>query len=266
MTRQFQGNEQQFPCPQTCPGVAHNGKHPMSDTTAGQKFEPVGAVFMMRVFYGFCVLAILSFLISLAGRTFGDSLALGGHSDDTTVHEIVLGNNVVSVPENMIRFERQRHSGVQSRLDLYAKWPEMTGYTNAHRDIFNYRSAEPQLLFLSFEEQVMSRDMSGRFDPIYAELIVRPGKNGPAGLSIYEFKKKAGYQGEKLATGRLTSGALFVARCSEPADLVATCERDVIIGRNLILAYRFPLSLLSQWRLLDASVMATARKMMRTSG
>ena len=37
-------------------------------------------------------------------------------------------------------------------------------------------------LFLSIEERMMSRDMSGRFGPIYRSLIVTPGARGPAGL------------------------------------------------------------------------------------
>ena len=52
------------------------------------------------------MLALLSLLISVGGNWLGRSIALAGHTDDTTIHEIVIGNNVISVPANAIRFER----------------------------------------------------------------------------------------------------------------------------------------------------------------
>ncbi len=236
----------------------------MSDTTAGQKFEPVGTVFVLRVFYCFCAVAFLSFAISLAGRYYGRSIALGGHSDSIANHEIVIGNNVIAAPENMIRLPNQRHGGVHARLDLYAKWPEMTGYDDNSRAIFNDTTGKAPLLFLSFEEQAMSRDMSGRFEPIYSQLIERPGKDGPAGLSVYHFKPHVGYGDERLVTGQRANGSLFVARCPGTDDTITSCERDIIIGDNLILTYRFPASLIGQWRAIDASVMAKTHKLLKT--
>ena len=40
---------------------------------------------------------------------------------------------------------------------------------------------------------MMSRDMSGRFAPIYSSLIVKPGKPGPGGIDVYAFIEKSGY-------------------------------------------------------------------------
>ena len=40
------------------------------------------------------------------------------------------------------------------------------------------------IVCLSIEEQIMSRDMSGRFEPIYRQLIVPQGKPGPAGVIL----------------------------------------------------------------------------------
>lgn len=236
----------------------------MTDISQEQTFEPVGNVFMLRVFYCFAAVAFLTAAISLTGRYYGDRLALGGHSARTTVHEIVIGNNVVTVPENMIRYPRQRHGGVQPRLDLYMSWPQMSGYRESLRDIFNHVGGDQSLIFLSFEEQIMSRDMTGRFEPIYSKLIKRPAKQGPAELAIYQFREKSGYVGEMLVTGAKADGTLFVARCAQGDTLVTSCERDILIGEMLTITYRFPASRLAEWRAIDAAVASAARKMIET--
>ena len=93
---------------------------------------------MKRVFYAFAALALLSVAISLGGKWFGRSIAMAGYTDDTTVHEVVIGNNVIAVPANIIRFEQARRDGIASRLDLYLRYPEMDGYSEAARDDFNH--------------------------------------------------------------------------------------------------------------------------------
>ena len=67
------------------------------------------------------LVAVLSVAISLGGKWFGHSIAMAGYTDDTTVHEIVIGNNVIAVPANAIRFEQARRDGIASRLDLYLR-------------------------------------------------------------------------------------------------------------------------------------------------
>ena len=223
--------------------------------------------FMVRAFYAFFALAVLSIGISIAGKWFGQSIALAGHTEDTTIHEIVIGNNVLTVPANAIRSERARRDGIAERLDLYLRWPAMTGYSAATRDDFNHLGAEKKILFLSFESQMMSRDMSGRFDPIYSALIAQPGIPGQGGVTLYDFTEKSGYVNEVLAVAERNGEAPFVARClsgENAAQSLAPCERDILVGDNLSLSYRFPKELLPGWRALDAAVRATAADFLKT--
>jgi hypothetical protein len=53
----------------------------------------------------------------------------GGQHHRSTLHEIVIGNDVLLLPANVIRFESQRISGVQGAVDTYFAWPGMSGYT-----------------------------------------------------------------------------------------------------------------------------------------
>jgi hypothetical protein len=233
-----------------------------------QNTRAIDSSFMMKVFYVFATLALLSLAISLGGKWFGRAIALAGHTDDPTLREIVIGNNVVYAPANMIRFDRQRRDGVAQRLDLYLRWPELDGYSDAARDDFNHAKAISRIIFLSFEERMMSRDMSGRLEPIYASMLVRPGTPGPGGTVLYRFSGKSGYLNEVLAVAAQAEGGAFVARClvGEIArESLAPCERDIHVGDNLSLSYRFPAELLGDWAKLDAAIRAKASSMLGTA-
>lgn len=226
------------------------------------------SAFMWRVFWIFAALAVVSVAISVAGRFAGRSIAMAGHTDDIAIAEIVIGNNVIAAPRNMIRFEGARQSGVAARLDLYMRWPDMTGYSDAARDDFNHAGAAPNIIFVSITERIMSRDMSGRFEPIYSQLIETDGNADHAGMTLRRFTERAGYQNEVLAVAGRAGHDPYVARCLDgaaAAQSLAACERDIHVGDNLSLTYRFPRGLLGQWQALDHAVAARARAMLKTA-
>jgi hypothetical protein len=232
------------------------------------EFNVVDSTLMRRVFYAFAVLALLSVAISLGGKWFGRTIAMAGYTDDTTVHEVVIGNNVIAVPANIIRFAQARRDGFASRLDLYLRYPEMDGYSEAARGDFNHTGSAKDIIFLSFEPRMMSRDMSGRFAPIYRALIAQPGVPGPGGTTLYGFTEKSGYLNEVLAVGNRPGKDPFVARCligPSADESLAPCERDIQVGDSLSLTYRFPNSFLSDWQTLDAAIAAETSRMLKTA-
>lgn len=229
----------------------------MKEAAAPQQFRVVDSALTARVFHGLVALALLSLAVTVAGKWFGERIAMGGHTDDTTVHAIVMGDNLLAVPANMIRFEQARRSGDAERLDLYVRYPAIEGYSRETRDAFNHAGTSHSILFLGFSEQIMSRDMSGRFGPIYSSLILRPETPGPAGIVFYEFPEKSGYLGERLAVAERPGRDPFVARClvgAEAEKSLAPCERDILVGERLSLTYRFPERFLGEWQALDAAV------------
>ncbi|MER8391166.1 hypothetical protein NKH10_04560 [Mesorhizobium sp. M1340] len=235
--------------------------------TQGQQLSVVDSTLMKRVFYAFATLALLSMAISLGGRWFGRSIAMAGYTDDTTVHKVVIGNNIIAVPANVIRFAQARRDGIASRLDLYLRYPEMDGYSEAARNDFNHTGPSKDIVFLSFEPQMMSRDMSGRFAPIYSALIAKPGTPGPGGARLYAFSEKSGYLNEVLAVADRPGKDPFVARClSGPSadESLAPCERDILVGDNLSLTYRFPREFLGDWQTLDAAILGEAARVLKT--
>jgi hypothetical protein len=239
-------------------------------TNTGETVEDAGVVdshLLIRVFYTFAALAVLSVVISLGGKWVGRSIAAVGHTEDTTPYRVAIGDNVLAIPANMMRFDAQRHDGAAQRVDLYVKWPRMTGYTNADRNAFNNRGDSRDIIFLSVEQQAMSRDMSGRLEPIYRRLIELPGAPGPsAGLRVYGFSPDSGYVNESLVVGEQSGHAPFVARCltgQAAADSLAPCDRDVFVGKGLSVTYRFPGQMLQSWQALDAAVLARTAEFLR---
>lgn len=238
-----------------------------SEAATVEDFVPVRSRFMARVFYACIGMALLSAAIFVAGAWAGRTISLAGHTDDTRLHEIVIGNNVLSVPANAIRFESARRDGVASRLDLYLRWPQMDGYSEEARDAFNHADGRRDILFLSFEEQMMSRDMSGRLEPIYRTLIEGPGRAGPAGLTVHTLSAESGFVDEVLIVGDDHTKQPFVARCvsGEAArQSLAPCERDIHVGDGLSLVYRMPAELAPSWREVEQEVRKAAARFLRT--
>ncbi|TPJ29094.1 hypothetical protein [Mesorhizobium sp. B2-8-3] len=240
----------------------------MRDATAAEspEFQVVDSTLMRRVFYIFAALALLSVAISVGGKWLGRSIAMAGYTDDMTVRRIVMGNNLISVPANFIRFDQARRDGIASRLDLYLRYPEMDGYSTAARDDFNHATTR-KIIFLSFEPRMMSRDMSGRFAPIYSALVEKPGTPGPGGTTVYAFTEKSGYLNEVLAVAERPGKDPFVVRClSGPSaeESLAPCERDIQVGDDLSLTYRFPRELLANWPALDAAIAAKVASILKT--
>jgi hypothetical protein len=242
----------------------------VSNAVAADDLKPVDSGFMLRVFYAFAALALLSVAISVGGKWLGRQIANVGHSEDATLYRVTVGGNRLAIPGNMIRFDKQRRDGETARVDLYVKWPAMTGYTHAARDAFNNRGDSRDIIFMTVEEQMMSRDMSGRLEPIYRRLIELPGGPGPAGgLRIYDFAADSGYVNESLVVGERAGNEPFVARCltgQAAADSLAPCERDVAIGKELSLTYRFPEKMLQSWQALDAAVLARTAEFLEPKG
>jgi hypothetical protein len=220
-----------------------------------------------RIFIAMIIIGLLSVAISVAGRMFGGQVMLGGNSVSTDTHEIVIANAVLNVPENYIRHNDQRSPGVKAELDLYAVMPSFEGYSAKNKAFFNNeQKGSSQLLFITIEPQQMSRDMSGRFDPIYRQLIDPMAENtATEGLESYTFKKdRAIFANERLFVGARGEDRPFVARCITGADgdqAIAPCERDVFLANDLSVKYRFPFWLLKDYRTMDSQVLGLIEKM-----
>jgi len=204
------------------------------------------------------LLAALSAALSIAGRQLGEGLVLGGNTESREIHHIFVGQDTLVLPANMIRFETQRKSGRAESVSIYLSWPDLQGYSRDNAALFSDPSRSDRLIFAEFSQSVMSRDMSGRVEPIYSKLFAGEPTKGPAGLTIHMLSKKSGFGDERLLTAKLPDGGIYAVRCLLPvADQPSTsadCLRDVSVGRDLTLLYRFSSALLPQWQEIDRAV------------
>lgn len=234
--------------------------------TAEEITQGLNPFFLRKVFFIFAALALAAAAISIGGKFYGRSIAMGGHTDSATLRQVVIGNNLIIAPENAIRFAEARRDGIGNRLDLYLHWPDLNGYSASVEADFNHENGSRKIIFLSFEEQTMSRDMSGRFAPIYNELIDKPGRPDASGLTLFGFSPKSGYLNEELAVAARAGDDPFVARCltrEAAGESLAPCARDIHLGDSLSLTYRFPRELLQEWPALEAAIRAKALSMLK---
>lgn len=205
----------------------------------------------------------LTVTLSLCGRRLGEHLARAGHTSSRESYDIFIGQDHLRLPANVIRFENQRATSVAERVDLYLTWPGLEGYSDETRSLFNDVDRPESLIFLQIAQSTMSRDMSGRFAPIYRHLLQGPSQGGPAGLTRYDAKTDSSYAGEVFFTAEREGRPPYVLRCLLPesaaASTSADCQRDFHIGKDLSVLYRFSSKLLPHWRAIDDSMESFVR-------
>ena len=214
--------------------------------------------FLLISVFVIALLAAASLAINIYGTLYGAQLALAGHSDSLDTYEITIGRDQVHLTANTIRFEPQRRNGAAERVDLQLHWPSMEGYSRARRLAFDDVTQAQPLIFLQISQSTMSRDMSGRVEPIYRHLLTGPSETGPAGLELHHFKPGTGFEGEVLLTGTATDVDVYAVRCLIPSDdklaSSSDCQRDIHVGEDLSVLYRFSSRLLVDWKQIDAAV------------
>lgn len=214
--------------------------------------------FVYKVAGVILLLAALALAVSFAGRRLGENLALAGHTSSRETYDIFIGQDHLRLPANVIRFENQRMTRIAERVDLYLTWPALEGYRDETRDFFNDVGHPEKLIFLQIAQSTMSRDMSGRLEPIYRHVLEDAPRPGPAGLTRYDAKSNSGYVGEAFFTATRPGRSDYVLRCllpgRETTSSSADCQRDVHIGKDLTILYRFSAKLLPQWQAIDESV------------
>lgn len=214
--------------------------------------------FLTRMTLAIALLAALSAAINLGGRELGTRFARAGHSDSNAVFTVTVGQDALRLSANTIRFEEQRKDGPTDSVDLYFLWPEMSGYHPQYRNRFDDAGQSSTLIFAQLSQSTMSRDMSGRIAPIYEHLYDGPPEPAAAGLSLHRLKPESGFAGEVMLTAPRLGMRDYAVRCILPAPgtpaTSGDCQRDIHLGRDLTLLYRFSSELLPDWDRIDMAL------------
>ena len=234
--------------------------------TVNDQSEPrplVSPGFVWKTMLIIFAFTILTAALSVTGRWMGKRIAMGGHSISTEAKTVIIANERMLIPTNTIRFENQRAGGPMDRLDLYLLWPGLHGYSTEHRRQFNDTEHGQNVLFATIKPRSMALDMTGRLQPVYSRLVLPNPAEQTSGLIAYSFGDDTRYVGEQLLVGSRRNHPTFVARCLEQSALPApsrNCMRDIDIGSNLSIEYRFSEALLPHWQQLDEAIQAYAAK------
>jgi hypothetical protein len=227
--------------------------------------------FLVRATAVVALLAALTVGISIGGRWFGARVSLAGNTDSTAPVALTIGRDTLQLPENTLRFPSQRHGGTSERADLYLTWPQMQGYSKDSRQRFDDVAQSSDLIFLQITQSTMSRDMSGRMEPIYSHLVEGDPVPFANGMTLHRLRPDAGYADEVLLTAQRSDAPDYVVRCVLPStpEMASSgdCQRDIKVGRDLSVLYRFSSRHLPDWDHIDAAIrhFVEARLMTRSA-
>ncbi len=165
---------------------------------------------------------------------------------------VTVGTVPLSVPYDLVRFPGQRRDAAVDRLELVLRWPP----SNAPGPGQATGSTGDADVFISLSPPDDSLDPTRRLGAIYNRLLDPATLNAPQGLTGRRFVPDSGYVGEELFYDPASPTSYFV-RCAPPVtDQPGTCLREIRLTERLDIVYRFPRSLLGQWRRLDETISA----------
>jgi hypothetical protein len=168
----------------------------------------------------------------------------------TSLVHLKIGDLALIVPENYLQYASARRGGTRREIALFAKLPEMSGYSEPDAWTFSENGTHSPVIHILVREDGSGVAETARLRRIYLNEVQDPhGQPGPFGLLEYAFRDDSGYRGEDLLVGH-ADGRTIVMRCARPAaDLPnPSCQRELPLPHGAALSYRFVRSRLAEWR------------------
>lgn len=233
-----------------------------SNSDQSAKRRKVGGTLVRHVWLLVLVIVVLVLAFSL--NVVQQRIAAHEFTSDTAPRQFILGNDVLEIPLNHMRFANQRESDVLDQADLVMTWPIGEGFTDANAELFLNPDRIDSLIFLTVNRREMPLSMSERLEAVYSKLYQGQPRRGPAGLSLRQLRYGTGYDGEELAIAPTTIPP-WVARCQvEDGTGQAVCLRDVFAGTGLSVRYRFHRVHLQHWQRMERLVRQAVEQMVVT--
>jgi len=160
---------------------------------------------------------------------------------------IVVAGLVFNIPPAAIRIPLQRRAGLQERVDLAYRWPDLAPPSPRAADV----SAR---LFVTIEVSQTSMPPAERLKSVYPRYIDVPPESDPGGLTVETFADGTPYQGEDLIYDAAAPDR-FLVRCSRTRNDLAlpTCLYERPFG-DVALTFRFARDWLADWRAIASGV------------
>ncbi len=200
-------------------------------------------------------LALVSVALLVGAQWHGKSLLSAYQSTSTAPMRLVVGREVLDIPQNMIRRAEDRQSGLTASVDLQILWPQASGLTRALAPQFADTNPETTgVVLISVAERTSLLDMRARYEPVYRAAVV-PGSQRQldGGLVSEALDPIYGYMDEEIihAPGHGLEPD-FIARCQTPPEgqpgLLLACQADIFVGQSLEARIRFARHQLADWQ------------------
>lgn len=201
----------------------------------------------------FIVTAVLSALFLLFYLAPAPSSFIEEHQSPTSRADVVqmsVGGLALRIPANYLLYASARRGGARQRVELFAKYPDFSGYSDWESQTFASNATDSPMIYMLVREEPLALGEDERLKRIYLGYVENPsGEAGPFGLTEYNFRNDSGYRGEDLFVGQEGSHPV-VMRCVRLSQEVPSpsCLRDVPLSREIVMTYRFKRSHLADWR------------------
>ena len=161
-----------------------------------------------------------------------------------------VGGKQFLIPANYIIYSDERQGGQHLRVILAALMPDFHGYSRAEAWQFTNDGAQSRVVHLRIWADNLALSEPAQLHRVLLTFVTSPhGQPGPFGLTQYRFRHDNGYRGQDLFVG-VYDGQTIVLRCWRivSTNHAPDCMRDLRLGHNVSLSYRFKRTYLSQWR------------------
>ncbi|BBE70513.1 hypothetical protein [Oharaeibacter diazotrophicus] len=179
-------------------------------------------------------------------RTVAD---IEGRVTDPTPIATFVGDQRLTIPANMFRFENQRVVGPQDHVELAVSWPAFAGFTAESRAAFLDGSADAPVVFLTIRKRDTATDSAGRVANVYQHFFENTALAAPDGLVGHRLGEDSGLAGEEVYY-EAGSTRPFTTHCLAPdgSGYPAPCLTEIHAGSDLSVQIRFRKGLLPHWR------------------
>jgi hypothetical protein len=218
-----------------------------TDDTVKQRSGWLIPIAVFVVTAGLSALVLLFYLAPTPASFIEEHAAPTLRTDSVSIS--VSGMKFV-IPANYIIYASARQSGPRKEIALFTTFPDFKGYTTSNASLFSGNAADSPVIFLLLREEQFKISEAERLQRVYMTYVTDPqGKPGPFGLTEYAFRDDSGYHNEDLFVGQ-DNGQPIVLRCVRFSAEVPSpsCLRDIRLGHDVALTYRFKRANLGHWQ------------------
>jgi hypothetical protein len=208
------------------------------------------------VFFVTACLSAIVFAYYFAPGPPGLGEEMPSPTDATGPVTLTLGPQHFRIPANYILLSSARRGGALNELSMAAVLPGLQGYSPGAAQDFAANAPDSHIVTITVKSSPIPAPEQERLDRIYLMQVVDSGGQiGPFDLKQYSFRPDSGYHAEDLFVGSTEAGPI-VLLCDRPSAETPSpnCLRDMPLGQNLALSYRFKRVQLAQWRTIDAGL------------